>query len=156
MRLLLVLPIVLPLLTASLCLLAWRRPRVQHALSVAGALGLLGVSAALLDAVWRVGIVATQPGNWPAPFGITLVADLLSATMTLLAALAGLAVVVYSGATIDSRRVAFGYYPIMQILLMGVCGAFPDRRHLQPLRVVRGDADGLLRPARVGRRARAA
>jgi multicomponent Na+:H+ antiporter subunit D len=74
--------------------------------------------------VWNDGIQATQPGNWPAPFGITLVADLLSAIMTVLAALMGLAIVVYSMGTIDARRVAFGYYPLLQILMMGVCGAF--------------------------------
>jgi len=124
MSLILVLPILIPLFTASLCMLAWRRTRVQHALCVAGALALLGATALLLEAVWRNGIQATQAGNWPAPFGVTLVADLLSATMVLLAALVGVAVVLYSGATIDGRRVAFGYYPIMQILVMGVCGAF--------------------------------
>jgi multicomponent Na+:H+ antiporter subunit D len=59
-----------------------------------------------------------------APFGITLVADLLSAIMVVLAGLMGLAVAVYSLASIDQQREAFGYYPLLHILLMGVCGAF--------------------------------
>jgi multicomponent Na+:H+ antiporter subunit D len=124
MNILLVLPVLIPITTASLCLLAWRYPRVQRYLCVLGSAALLLASVWLLAAVWRDGILATQPGNWPAPFGITLVADLLSAIMTVLAAIMGLAIVIYSTGTIDARRVAFGYYPLLQIMMMGVCGAF--------------------------------
>jgi multicomponent Na+:H+ antiporter subunit D len=52
------------------------------------------------------------------------VADLLSAIMLVLAALMGLAVTIYSTGSIEARRVAYGYYPLLQILLMGVSGAF--------------------------------
>ncbi len=44
--------------------------------------------------------------------------------MVLLAAVIGLAVAVYSLADLDEPRVRFGYYPLLQVLLMGVCGAF--------------------------------
>jgi multicomponent Na+:H+ antiporter subunit D len=124
MQLLLVLPIVLPVTTAAVCLLFWRFGAVQRALATVGAVALLGSALALLAAVRREGMLVLQLGNWPAPFGITLVADLFSAIMTLLAAVIGLAVVVYSLATIDIRREAFGYYPFLHILLMGVCGCF--------------------------------
>jgi multicomponent Na+:H+ antiporter subunit D len=124
MKALLVLPIVLPLLTAAISLLAWRWRRLQRALGVLGTTGLLAVGLMLLQAVWRHGIQAEQMGSWPAPFGITLVADLLSAIMVVLAGLMGLAVAVYSLASIDRQREAFGYYPLLHILLMGVCGAF--------------------------------
>jgi multicomponent Na+:H+ antiporter subunit D len=36
----------------------------------------------------------------------------------------GLSVAIYSLAGIDLRREAFGYFPLLHILLMGVCGAF--------------------------------
>jgi multicomponent Na+:H+ antiporter subunit D len=124
MTLLLVLPILVPLVTAALSLLARCRPAVQRGLSLAGAAVLLVVAVLLLRAVDREGILVVQIGNWPAPFGITLVADLLSAIMVVLAAVTGFAVLLYSLASIDSGREAFGYYPLYQILLMGVCGAF--------------------------------
>ena len=124
MTLPLVLPVVIPLATAALSLAAWRRPRAQEALSVAGVLSLLGSSIALLLRVKDHGIQVTQMGAWPAPFGITFVADLFSAIMVVLAAIIGFAVVVYSGASIDRPRNAFGYHPLVQILLAGVCGAF--------------------------------
>jgi len=124
MNLLLVLPILIPLFTAVLNLLAWKRRHVQRWLSVVGATALLAAGLWLLNAVWQRGIQATQVGNWPAPFGITLAADLFSAIMVVLAGLMGLAVAVYSLASMDASREAFGYYPLLNILLMGVCGAF--------------------------------
>jgi multicomponent Na+:H+ antiporter subunit D len=124
MNLLLILPLVIPMLSAALSLLAWRRVALQRALAVAGTAALLGSGAALLAFVWTNGIAASQMGAWAAPFGITLVADLLSAIMVVLAGLIGLAVAIYSLASMDPPRESFGYYPLLHILLMGVCGAF--------------------------------
>jgi multicomponent Na+:H+ antiporter subunit D len=124
MNLLLMLPILIPLMTATAMLAAWRAWRTQRALNVLGAAGLFGASLALLAAVWRNGVQATSLGSWPAPFGITIVADLLGAMLVVLTGLMGLAVAVYSLSSIDARREAFGYWPLLHILLMGVCGAF--------------------------------
>lgn len=124
MNQLLILPITIPLLTAILSALAWRSLKIQRALGVLGSAGLLAAALALLASVWREGIQSAQLGNWPAPFGITLVADLFSAIMVALAALTGFAVLLYSLGSIDERRQSFGYFPLFQVLLMGVCGAF--------------------------------
>lgn len=124
MNILLVLPILITMAMAAFSLLLWRRPRAQLALGGMGMAALLIVALALLYEVQATGIQVTQIGSWPAPFGITIVADLFSAIMIVLAAIIGLATTVYSFAEIDKRREAFGYYPLLQILLMGVCGAF--------------------------------
>jgi multicomponent Na+:H+ antiporter subunit D len=121
---LLVLPLLIPLTTAAVSLLAWNRIVFQRVLAVAGAVALLGAGVALLAFVWRHGICATQAGAWPAPYGITLVADLFSAIMVVLAGVVGLAVILFSLGSIDRRREAFGYYPLVHALLLGVCGAF--------------------------------
>jgi multicomponent Na+:H+ antiporter subunit D len=121
---LLVLPLLIPLATAALSLLAWRRTWLHRALAVTGAAALLAAGLALLAAVRADGIRVTQAGAWPAPFGITLVADLFSAIMVVLAGVVGLAVVVFSLATMDRGREAFGYYPLVHVVLLGVCGAF--------------------------------
>jgi multicomponent Na+:H+ antiporter subunit D len=120
----LILPIAIPLLTAVLCLLFFRKPKMQRWIGVSGAGSLLAASLWMLKVVWDQGIQVVQIGNWPAPFGITLVADLFSAVMVVLAGVLGLAVAIYSLDSIDSQRQAFGYYPLMHFLLMGVCGAF--------------------------------
>ncbi len=124
MKLLLVLPLLIPMTTAAVSILAWRRVQLQRWLGVSGAVGLLAAGVLLLDVVARQGIQVANIGNWPAPFGITMVADLFSAVMVVVAGVSGVAVSVYSLGTIDLRRQAFGYFPLLNILLMGVCGAF--------------------------------
>lgn len=121
---LIVLPIVIPLVAAAASLTLSRAPRWQRRAGVAGAAALTVAAVALFARVETAGIQATQMGGWPAPFGITLVADLFSALMVLLTAVIGLAVAVYSLADLDEPRVRFGYYPLLHVLLMGVCGAF--------------------------------
>ena len=121
---LLALPIVLPFATAVLVFLLRERGALGRRLSVVGCLLLLAASAALMVAVLDEGVVAAQMGTWPAPFGITLVADLLSAVMVVITAITGLAVAVYALADIDARREALGYHALFQVLLAGVCGAF--------------------------------
>ncbi|MBX3440536.1 MAG: Na+/H+ antiporter subunit D [Planctomycetaceae bacterium] len=121
---LVVLPILIPVATAAVSLLLWRSPRAQRVLGVIGAAGLLASSVALLICVSTKGIQTAQMGGWIAPYGITLVADLLGAIMVVLAGVTGLAVVVYSLVSIDPGREKFGYYPLTHVLLMGVCGAF--------------------------------
>jgi multicomponent Na+:H+ antiporter subunit D len=124
MNILMVLPILIPLLTGATGMLAWRYQRLQRMISVVGAAALLVAAIVLLSEVWSNGIQVMQGGNWPAPFGITLVADLFSSVMVLLAGTTGLAVVLYSLVSIDRRREAFGFHPLVHVLLMGVCGAF--------------------------------
>jgi multicomponent Na+:H+ antiporter subunit D len=124
MNTLLVLPIVIPLVSAIAALLVRQSLAAQRWLGVLGSGALAVTGIVLLLAVRDQGIQVTQVGDWPAPFGITLVADMLAAIMVALAGLMGLAVSVYSVAGIDRERAAFGYFPLLQILLMGVCGAF--------------------------------
>jgi multicomponent Na+:H+ antiporter subunit D len=124
MKLLLTLPILIPLATAAVCLLFWRHRAAQRLIATLGSAAHLAAALVLLWAVRQEGILATQLGNWPAPFGITLVADLFSAIMTVLAALMGFAVGVYSLGSMDSGRESFGYYSFFHFLLMGVSGVF--------------------------------
>lgn len=124
MNILLVLPILIPLATAAVCLIFWGKRIAQRIIGVIGALALLATALSLLATVWQRGIIATQLGNWPAPFGITLAADLLGAIMTVLGSLMGLAVMIYSLGSIDPQRERNGYYPFYHLLLMGVSGVF--------------------------------
>ena len=124
MNLLLVLPILIPFFAAAAGLVAWQRLQLQRALGLAGSAGLLAVAILLVLAVGRNGIQVTHIGSWPAPFGITLVADRLGAIMVLLGGIAGFAVAVYSCANIDQENQSFAYFPLLNILLMGVSAAF--------------------------------
>jgi multicomponent Na+:H+ antiporter subunit D len=121
---LVILPLLIPLAVAAGSLVAWGRHRLQVALAVVGAFALLVAAIALMLAVEAEGPLVVYVGAWPAPFGIVLVADLLSAIMVLLAAIVGVAVVLTSVSSIPRRLETMGYYPLVQILMLGVCGAF--------------------------------
>ncbi len=124
MNILLILPIAIPFLCAIISIFAWNRRDIQRALALTGMIALLISGLGLLFTVSQYGIQMTRIGNWPVPFGIVLVADLFSAIMVVVASIVGLCVVIYSLASIDPQREAYGYYPITLTLLMGVCGAF--------------------------------
>ena len=121
---LLVLPIIVPLLTAALMLFAPKRVQEQRWIALAGSAGLLASGLALFRLVESSGIQALQVSGWPAPFGITLVADLLASLLVVAAGIVAVAVCTAAFAGVDPRREAVGYHPLIQILLMGVSGAF--------------------------------
>ncbi len=117
-------PVLSQSLLAVLLLFGWRRDRWQAWGSLAGSLVHVGISTWLLVRVWGEGSLVMQGGDWAAPFGISFVADAFSATLVLLTSLVGLAVSMYSAATVRPKRLAFGYFPVLHFLLMGLCGAF--------------------------------
>jgi multicomponent Na+:H+ antiporter subunit D len=120
----LLLPLLIPFLAAILSLLAWNSRLAQRLLTLAGTAALLLAGGWLTTAVQAHGIQTLDIGGWDAPHGITLVADLFSAIMIVMVGLMGLAIAVYSLASMDAARESFGYYPLFNFLLMGVCGAF--------------------------------
>jgi multicomponent Na+:H+ antiporter subunit D len=121
---LLALPIVLPLVTAITLHLLPQRSRLLRLVAFIGALLIFVAAASIFVRVYSSGIQVLQVGAWPAPFGITLVADLFSALMVVMVGIIGVAVTGSSFAGVDPRREAVGYHPLIHVLLMGVSGAF--------------------------------
>jgi multicomponent K+:H+ antiporter subunit D len=119
---LIILPVVLPAVLAGLTvLLARDNLRLQR---VVGSVGVL-VFAAL--ALWLLlhsnAPQAYRLGNWPAPFGIVLMLDRLSALMLALLGAVALPVLVYAIATgWDARGRHF--HALFLFQLMGLSGAF--------------------------------
>jgi multicomponent Na+:H+ antiporter subunit D len=120
----LVLPIILPFAFAAATLQFRKDFRQQQTLSMLGAFLHFGACLFLFVKVCQNGIATTQIGNWPAPFGITIVADHLSAIMVAVTGIINLSVTVYSKDEIKPDLIKAGYYPLMHILIGGVCGAF--------------------------------
>src|SRR4051812_4385957 len=120
----LVLPILMPLSTAAVLMLAPKRPLPQRVVSLIGSFLLLASALLVFLRVNAAGVQVLQISGWPAPFGITLVADLLAAILVVAVGVVGTAIAVVAFSGVDPRREAFGYHPLVQILLMGVAGAF--------------------------------
>jgi multicomponent Na+:H+ antiporter subunit D len=85
---------------------------------------LLALSISIFSMTADGTILAVSLGNWPAPYGIVFVADLLSAVMLCITAVIGLATAIYAVSDIDDRRLKYGFYPFLHFLLCGICGAF--------------------------------
>jgi multicomponent Na+:H+ antiporter subunit D len=121
---LLFLPLALPFTTAVLTLLAWRTPGLRRAISLAGALALLVSGGAILARVLDTGPFAEQAGGWPAPFGITLVADGLAAAFVALTGLTAVIALVFARADVTAAEEHAGFHPLVHAMLAGISGAF--------------------------------
>jgi multicomponent Na+:H+ antiporter subunit D len=119
----LAMPLMTPILTAVAAFLL-RGSGIGRWVAVAGsALGLV-FALILMGQITEAGVVTGQMSDWPAPFGITLIADIFSGIMVMLTAGVGLAVAVYACGEIDDDLEEMGFFAIFQLLLAGVTGAF--------------------------------
>lgn len=121
----LVLPFLLPMVTAIACLALRDSLRWQRILGVAGAGALLAVSFVILYLLdQNDGYLVLYVGGWEAPYGITLVGDWLSGLMVCVCALMGFAISLFAIRDVDLRRQRLHFFALLHFLLMGVNGAF--------------------------------
>jgi multicomponent K+:H+ antiporter subunit D len=120
---LLMVPIILPALTAAVLCLLHRAPMAAaRVLSIGVTVCLAAAAFAIFTHVQSGSPLVYQLGNWPAPFGIVLVADRLSAFMLALTALLALAVALYAAQGWDHRGQSF--HALFLFQLTGLNGAF--------------------------------
>ena len=124
MRVLLVVPIAAPLAAAAVAVLVGRWGQAQRVVSLVTLVAQVGVATAVLVQVDREGTAATQAGGWPAPLGVTLVADRFAAIMLLVAALMLLGVLVYAIGQQGVDRTHIGFHPVYLVMSAGISGAF--------------------------------
>ncbi len=116
-------PVLVPLVAGALLLvLEGSALAVKRAIGVAAtaalipiALGLMAVAAAGEPQIYYV-------GDWPAPFGIVLVVDRLSALMLALSSV--LAVASLLNAIVGDDALGADFHPLFQFQLLGINGAF--------------------------------
>ncbi len=120
MNQLLILPVILPAILAGVIILVARNAlNAQRAISILGTLALLALAITLIQAPTQAYFL----GNWPAPFGIALTLDRLSALMLLLTASLALIILIYTIRTgWDTKGRHFHALYLFQ--LMGLNGAF--------------------------------
>ena len=118
------LPILLPLVAAALSVLVGRSRGAQRAVGVSALVVLVASSVALLIDVDRNGTLVVEAGGWPAPLGITLVADRLAAVLVLVAEVTLLAVLVYAIGEPRTERNHVGFQSVYLVLAAGVALSF--------------------------------
>jgi len=118
-----ILPVVLPLMTGALLLLAERRTeRLVPAITMLSVLAQLAIATALAVQAAQGPVQAYLLGNWQAPYGIALALDRLAALMLVLTSLVALASLLYARNR-DAKRGAH-FHALFQFQLMGLNGAF--------------------------------
>ncbi|MFK8023437.1 MAG: Na+/H+ antiporter subunit D [Ilumatobacter sp.] len=118
------LPIVIPLLAASITVVFGRFRAVQQIVSLISLVAVVVISIALLLQADEHDVVVMDAGGWAAPLGITYVVDRLAGVMLVTSSLMLLVVKVYA---IGQRGVAdrhVGFAPIYLILSAGVAASF--------------------------------
>ena len=124
MRALLPLLVGLPLAAAGVSIALWRKLLLQQVLGVAVVTVCLGMSVAVLVDVERNGSVAVDLGGWPAPIGITLVADLMAAMFLCVSLATVLAVLLFAIGQPRADKAAFYFHPLYLVLTAGVASSF--------------------------------
>jgi len=118
-------PIVAPLAGAALCLALHRSLRAQRLVSLVALASVVVYAVGWLWPTLRAqGVAVMCVGNWPAPYGIVLAADLFSGIMLSLSAVVGLVVLIYAIAWMENGREEPFFYPLYLVLFMGIHGAF--------------------------------
>jgi multicomponent Na+:H+ antiporter subunit D len=119
------LPVILPLTGGIVAFLLPGRRRLQAAAALGTMMVSLAAAAMLLYWV-RTDLhpLTLQVGNWPAPFGITLIADLLSALFVLMSQLVLLMGVIYAVGSKDVCVDHSSFFALFLFLAAGLTGAF--------------------------------
>ncbi|WP_223701529.1 Na+/H+ antiporter subunit D [Sutcliffiella deserti] len=121
---LVILPILIPLITATILLLIPKRIMLQKVISVV-ALSLTTIaSIVLVHTVFNNGIQTLELGSWRPPFGIVLVADMFSSLLVLTGVIVSFMCILFAFRSIGKERERYYYYAFTQFLITGVMGAF--------------------------------
>jgi len=115
---------VLPLATAIFTTLLRGWISAQR---VVGTLGLVATTALSAFFLWETaqrGPLATQMGDWPAPFGITVAFDELTGLLLLAANFVALACYIHAFSSLRRRTEARWFHPLAHLLMMGVNFSF--------------------------------
>jgi multicomponent Na+:H+ antiporter subunit D len=121
---LVVAPVLVPLATLVLGIILRPRHRLVAALSVTGAAALLLVGLRLVVLASQDVVLVGQLGGWPAPYGITVVIDRLSAAMVAITGVVGLATVLYGLVREGEDDTLRNFHLFVHGLLAGVSGSF--------------------------------
>ena len=120
----LLLPIIIPFFFGMILMFGQKNLKYQRSFALLGILLALASAISLLMKVKAEGIQTLTFGNWPVPFGITMVSDMVSAILVTTTLLIALFIVWYGFGYITKERERFFYYPGIMFILTGVNGAF--------------------------------
>lgn len=117
-------PILIPLFMGIILIFFHKKIILQRIFSLLSTSTCIIVALFMIDKIKNAGIQTVNLSNWDAPFGITIVSDMVSALLVLTTNIIAFCSILYSFKGIDSERENYFYYSMIQFLLVGVIGAF--------------------------------
>lgn len=122
---LLIAPVALPLLMASITILLRRRPLWSEGVAFATVLVTLAASFVLLERSLAATILPVSVfGGWPSGIGVSFAARLPGTALVTVSMIIALAVALYGRAAIGARRRMAGYDALMLGMIAAVNGCF--------------------------------
>ncbi len=98
--------------------------KLQRSLSLVSMAVVGIVTVYLMLQVKSEGIQTLHLGGWIAPFGVTMVVDMLAALLILVTSIVAFCCLLYAFRTIGEEREQFYFYPLFLFLITGVIGSF--------------------------------
>ena len=119
-----VFPIIIPLIIAIILLIVPNKPMIKRMISSVSSLFLIAITIWLCYTVFHDGTQTMASSGWVGPFGIVVVADMLSALLVLTSSIITFFTIVYSFQSIGKAREEHYYYASIFFMICGVHGAF--------------------------------
>lgn len=116
-------PIFIPLAGAIIGLFMSRSNRAQRYVALAATLGALIASVAVLLANLEQGPQVYRLGGWPVPYGIVLVADMLSSVFSVMATFVVAAGALYALKSRDKSASYPAFFPLFLTMSAGLSGS---------------------------------
>ncbi|HWK23324.1 MAG TPA: Na+/H+ antiporter subunit D [Ureibacillus sp.] len=121
---LLVLPLIIPIITAVVLVFLREQILLQRVISFLTMIFISIISFLLLNIVKTDGIIRLDFSGWLPPFGILFVADSFSILLVLTASILTTICLLYAFSTIGNKHEKMFFYPFVLFLIAGVNGSF--------------------------------
>ncbi|SCY91002.1 MULTISPECIES: Na+/H+ antiporter subunit D [unclassified Lysinibacillus] len=119
-----VLPLIVPVITAILLVFLKEHVMLQRIISLLTLSFIVIISIILLLEIQHQGILRIDFSGWAPPFGISFVADSFATLLVLVANLVAVICILYAIFTIELRYEKMYFYPFTLLMVAGVNGSF--------------------------------
>ncbi len=119
-----VLPLIIPIMTAVILVFLRRDVVLQRIIALTTMIFVIGISILLLQFIQTDGILKIDFSGWLPPFGILFVADSFSILMVTTSSIVASICLIYAFSTIGNRHEDMFFYPLVLFLVAGVNGSF--------------------------------
>ncbi len=120
--------VAIPMLTGIICVALVRRPWLSRILGRLSLLTTTGIAVGLMMMVNQSdatgGVLVSQSGSWPAPFGISLIFDRVSGPLVLTTLVVALMCMSYATSSMPAAIERRYFHPLMHFIVMGVVMSF--------------------------------